>query len=110
MHLNLPIPEAIPTRHSPGMRKEIAAAFRAAKESLSHGPDDVGYRFICNALQDLQDLQDLQGSLAAARIVHERLKASTVGGWLATFHPECIAREQQVRLAWLDSLIKEFSA
>lgn len=104
MQVTLPIPEAIPTRHSPGMRKEIAAAFRAAKESLSHGPDDVGYRFICNAPQDLQ------GSLAAARIVHERLKASTVGGWLATFHPEYTAREQQVRLAGLDSLIKEFSA
>lgn len=107
MHLNLPIPEALPTRHSPGMRKEIAGAFQAAKESLSHGPDDVGYRFICNALQDLQDLQ---GSLAAARIVHERLKASTVGGWLVAFHPEHVAREQQVRLAWLDALIKEFSA
>lgn len=107
MQVTLPIPEAIPTRHSPGMRKEIAAAFRAAKDSLSHGPDDVGYTFICNALQDLQDLQ---GSLAAARIVQERLKAYTVGSWLVAFHPEHVAREQQVRLAWLDSLIKEFSA
>ena len=109
MHLTLPIPEAIPTLHSPGMRKEIAGAFQAAKESLSHGPDDVGYRFICNALQDLPQ-ENAQAAPAAGRIVQERLKAYTVGSWLVAFHPEHVAREQQVRLAWLDALIKEFSA
>ena len=108
MHLT-PIPEAIPTLHSPGMRKEIAAAFRAAKESLSHGPDDVGYTYICIALQDLPQ-ENAQAALAAGRIVKERLQAATVGNWLKAFHPEHLAREQQVRLAWLDSLIKEFSA
>ena len=102
----LPIPEAIPTLHSPGMRKEIAAAFRAAKESLSHGPDDVGYTFICTALQDLRDLQ---GAFPAIQVVQERLQKATVGRWLSAFHPEHTAREQQVRLAWLDALIKEFS-
>lgn len=93
-------------------RRQIAAAFRAAKSRLARDEADVRNgreRFICFALAMARHA----ASDDASRIVGDRLGRSySLGGWLKTHGVEereiTLDRLQAHRHAWLDLLIKEF--
>ena len=112
-------------------RQDLVKAFTAAKKYLSpvkRGLSGDGRRkYICFCLQDAVrsceiTLKQAEAAkcLIEARLVHNDRNWASLEGWLEHAHPE-LERDrdsdyddagrkiQATRLAWLDSLIEEFS-
>lgn len=95
-------------------RKAIAEVFKQAKKLLWDGtPEDrAGVLYICNAVNKTESSIALK--IAAIRVIQDRLGGySTVTQWLFRKHgiyPDTFQELQVYRQAWLDELIKEFSA
>lgn len=96
-------------------RKEIAAAFRAAKSMLAKPPLMLGSNFICIALEYSQSLDSARSNAAvdaAIGVIRYRMCGSaTLESWLRKHLGVCAADEfdmQAYRHRWLDALIEEF--
>lgn len=105
---------------------ELAAAFKAARKYLSPTRYDCNgkHEFICHCLNRAESKGEISGStrVKAHELIHDRLGgAYSLQSWLYSEHPELVraikedregsangARTQATRLAWLNSLIKEF--
>ena len=95
-------------------RLQIAAALRAVRPLMWDGSTaSCGERYICYALCSLSRRK---GEGIARQVIHSRLAPyGTLRCWLkcsAGIPPGQLtdAAVQQHRLAWIDELIKEFSA
>lgn len=96
-------------------RKEIAEAFKRAKEILWDGTGyEKGYTYICHAIRHDNEYFSSAG-YEAVKVIQERLDGYyTVDSWLdevAGVHYSLLTAErmQPYRHAWLDSLIAEYS-
>jgi hypothetical protein len=107
-------------------RKEIAAAFRAARDYLSETRHETTTRseFICWALGNANEDDKISFTTASAAraVISERLCGhATLSDWIKFRHPALLTemmtdfstsegqKMQATRLAWLNSLIEEFS-
>lgn len=95
---------------------ELVKAFRAAKRRIAGNTD----RYICHALQHAFNCHTIGFSAmdAARTLVNERLNNQhTLEAWLYFEHDVAFdttdatyrAKIRTTRIAWLNSLIKEFS-
>ncbi len=103
-------------------RKQIAAAFKAAKKNLSHGgPEGYGSSYICWAIEDGNrngDYRVTEAAYAAKAVIERRLGGCVVvTEWLQENVPGFRqaynagnGRQlvQAYRHRWVDALIKEF--
>lgn len=102
-------------QYTKAQRKSIADAFRAAKEVLWNGTGCLPRgkeRYICYALTMSPGMG---GRTLAKKIISERLgRHAYLENWLSAQGvprvQQTVRRMQQHRHAWLDLLIKEFSA
>lgn len=105
-------------------RRAMAAAYRKALAYLPKDGDTSRSEFICHALETAHELNliTLETYLECRRLINKRLgKHLTLQGWLvakrhatdgALFMDRCknnMRKMQATRVAWLRSLIKEFS-
>jgi len=104
---------------------DLCLAFQAAKPYLSDNHQDTRGKaeFICWALEHARDTGRISRAQqeSAKALVDKRLgKYTLLSAWLRQNHPELSAeirgdrnktgrKMQQTRMAWLDSLIEEFS-
>lgn len=99
------------------LREDMVRAFRAAHKRIAARRDGV----ICFALDNAarEGEADHEAAVYCARLVGARLgPCTTLGFWIREHYPhllvglgpeETAERLRETRLAWLDSLIKEFS-
>jgi hypothetical protein len=113
-------------KYTPKQRREIAGAFRAAKEHLwnGSGDNDVLPTYICFALARIGSppncwalgMRGTPAVRAATEIVMSRIAPETVlSDWVLNNvrpHKSELTRAnmQQYRRRWLDALAEEFSA